>query len=35
MSARVSVQEADFDIASELARLAGVGAGSVAGFTCA
>ena len=33
MSARVSVQEVDFDIASELARLEALGGGGVASFT--
>jgi molybdopterin synthase catalytic subunit len=33
MSARVSVQEADFDVASELARLEALGGGGVASFT--
>jgi molybdopterin synthase catalytic subunit len=33
MSTRVSVQEADFDVASELARLEALGGGGVASFT--
>jgi molybdopterin synthase catalytic subunit len=33
MSARVSVQEADFDVAAELARLEALGGGGVASFT--
>ncbi|WP_019831943.1 molybdenum cofactor biosynthesis protein MoaE [Sphingomonas sp. PR090111-T3T-6A] len=33
MSARISVQEADFDVASELARLEALGGGGVASFT--
>ena len=33
MSARVAAQEADFDVAAELARLEGLGGGGVASFT--